>query len=729
MDNDPYAGLFKPVTPTTDKDPYAGLIRELTPTTAPVPRRTLLETGVEAVGSAIPSALQFGKGLYEAVTNPVQTAGSLLDVGAGALYLGANEVLPKQVMDFVASMDDPEATQRAVDAAKQFGGMMAYRYGSADKIKNTIATDPVGFAADFSTILSGGASAAGRLGTLGREVQIAQRANAVAGAPSAAAISRAGRNFARNAEIVANKLSRGAELTNPMNALRPVGRGITKIAGKAPLAIANMMSPKSAAYMDVAEGRGNELIQQLRDPQNVMVPGSMPTTAEAASPLGLTKFSAMGDAAAKAAPSEYFTRGAEQEAARLAGIRSVGRTPEDLAALQKGRKETGRMLYGNIEKNVVNVDDTFRALTQRPSMDKAMKRAAEISAEQGVPFQIGPDIRPGSMAGMVTEGKPAQYTVQSLHNLKTAMDDIIKDPATFGIGANEARLMGRTRDNLIKWIESKEPGYKTARQTFAKQSRRINQTEVGQFLEGKLTSALSDVAERANVFGAAVKEAPTTIKRALTGESRYRQLTDLLDPQQIEVIEAVRSDLARKATTKIQAQKGAAAAPRVGQLAKQTGEMPQFLNRVATVANTIFNRLQGRIDRKLAIEIAAEMIDPKAAAAALEKAMVRQELANATGRGAAAAAKAGGKVLTSRSAKVGGQFQNVMTQAQNRNAMAQNQFPQVNEEGAPLISIEYATDEEGYDYAYPVYGFNPIEARAWEKKYGRKLNQPPFKAQ
>ena len=167
-----------------------------------------------------------------------------------------------------------------------------------------------------------------------------------------------------------------------------------------------------------------------------MVPGSMPTAAEAASPLGLTKFSAMGEAAAKAAPSEYLTRATEQEAARLAGIRSVGGTPEDLAALQKGRKLTGQQKYGAIEKNIVEVDDTFRALTQRPSMDKAMKRAAEISAEQGVPFQIGPDIRPGSMAGMATPGSPAQYSVQSLHNLKTAMDDIIKDPATFGIGAN-----------------------------------------------------------------------------------------------------------------------------------------------------------------------------------------------------------------------------------------------------------------------------------------------------
>ena len=677
MAADPYAGLGVVVPEKPSRDPYAGLGQVLTPTTASVPRRTLLETGAEAISNLPASALQFGKGIIEAVTSPVQTSMGLLDLAAGALQKGVGKVLPKSAMDFIASIDNPEAAQRAADTANQVGGMYAKRYGSVDRIKNTIATDPVGFAADFSTILSGGAGAASRLG-----------------APRAAA-----------------RLSRAAEITNPVNALRPVGRGITKVATKTPLAIANIMSPKSAAYIEAAEGRGNELIRQLRSPQNVMVPGSMPTAAEAASPLGLTKFSAMGDAAAKVAPSEYLTRATEQEAARLAGIRSVGRTPEDLAALQKGRALTGQQKYGAIEKNIVEVDDTFRALTQRPSMDKAMKRAADISAEQGVPFQIGPDIRPGSMAGMATQGSPAQYSVQSLHNLKTAMDDIIKDPATFGIGANEARLMGRTRDQLIKWIESKEPGYKTARETFAKQSRRINQTEVGQFLEGKLTSALPDVAERANVFGAAVKEAPTTIKRALTGESRYQQLTDLLEPHQVKAIDAIRNDLARKATTKVQAQKGAAAAPRVGQLAKQTGEMPQFLNRVATVANTIYNRLQGRIDRKLAIEIATEMLDPQAAAAALEKAMVREELAGMTGRGAGAVTRAAGDVLTSTPAKVGGQFQNIMTQSENRNAMVQNQFPQVNEEGAPLRSIGYSFDEEGNEYAYPIYGVAPKRKR------------------
>jgi len=276
------------------------------------------------------------------------------------------------------------------------------------------------------------------------------------------------------------------------------------------------------------------------------------------------------------------------------------------------------------------------------------------------------------MAGMEVAGKPAQFTVQSLHNLKTALDDIMKDPATFGVGANEARLMGSTRSQLINWIENKVPGYKSARETFAKQSGRINQAEVGQFLEGKLTSALDTETgpQRANVFGAAVKEAPATIKSATSGANRFQQLTDLMKPHQVKIIEDIRKDLAREAETKLQANKAGTSEPRIKQLASNVAlPSPNLLSRVVTVANEIRKRLSGAIDRKLAIEIATEMLDPKAAASALEQAMVRDFMAKTTGRIAGKAAGGAGKVLKSTPAKIGAQTQNIMTQAENQNAM------------------------------------------------------------
>jgi len=73
-----------------------------------------------------------------------------------------------------------------------------------------------------------------------------------------------------------------------------------------------------------------------------------------------------------------------------------------------------------------------------------------------------------------------------------------------------------------------------------------------------------------------------------------------------------------------------------------TVRAPNLINNVTTVANDLLRRFQGKLDQKLAIELAAEMIDPAAAAAALEKALVRQ----ARGEKMAAPFKATGKAAS-----------------------------------------------------------------------------------
>jgi hypothetical protein len=130
--------------------------------------------------------------------------------------------------------------------------------------------------------------------------------------------------------------------------------------------------------------------------------------------------------------------------------------------------------------------------------------------------------------------------------------------------------------------------------------------------------------------------------------------------------------LAREAETKLQATKAGTSEPRIKELASNTAlPSPNLLSRVVTLANEIRKRVSGAIDRKLAVEIATEMLDPKAAASALEKAMVRDFMAKETGRIAGKAAGGAGKVLRSTPAKVGAQTQNIMTQAENQNAMNQ----------------------------------------------------------
>jgi hypothetical protein len=128
--------------------------------TAPARKRSWTDVPGEALSNIPSSAKTMASGLYEAVTNPVQTVSGVMDVAAG----GLQNALPKSVVNFVNQFEtNPEAAQRAVQAANAAGGMVKERYGSVDALKNTLATDPVGATGDLSLLFSGGASAASRL--------------------------------------------------------------------------------------------------------------------------------------------------------------------------------------------------------------------------------------------------------------------------------------------------------------------------------------------------------------------------------------------------------------------------------------------------------------------------------------------------------------------------------------------------------------------------------------
>lgn len=113
-----------------------------------------------AVTNAPSSAFQFGKAMVEPFAHPVDTAENLGAIGKGVMQkLG------------LASGQDSEKYADAV------GKFLKDRYGSVDAIKKTLATDPVGVAADVSMILTGGGSAAARApGIIGKVGEVAATA-------------------------------------------------------------------------------------------------------------------------------------------------------------------------------------------------------------------------------------------------------------------------------------------------------------------------------------------------------------------------------------------------------------------------------------------------------------------------------------------------------------------------------------------------------------------------
>ena len=103
----------------------------------------------EVIGGAItnlgPSAKQYGEDIYTAVSDPINTAKSLYELGKGVVQLA----IPGE--------------QGNEGLARNVGKFLGERYGTVENIKRTIASDPVGFLGDASMLFTGGGSLAAKV--------------------------------------------------------------------------------------------------------------------------------------------------------------------------------------------------------------------------------------------------------------------------------------------------------------------------------------------------------------------------------------------------------------------------------------------------------------------------------------------------------------------------------------------------------------------------------------
>lgn len=106
----------------------------------------LAQVPIEAIKHLPESAVEFGKAIAQPILHPIETAKSI-----GTLAQGLFQKLTP----------GEQPSEQAVDALGQF---FKERYGGVENIKKTIATDPVGFAADLSVFMTGGAALAAKIG-------------------------------------------------------------------------------------------------------------------------------------------------------------------------------------------------------------------------------------------------------------------------------------------------------------------------------------------------------------------------------------------------------------------------------------------------------------------------------------------------------------------------------------------------------------------------------------
>jgi hypothetical protein len=126
------------------------------------------DVAMSAVKNIPSSAWNMAGDIGHAIAHPIDTAGTMLRAGEGAVL----KALPDS---WVPRRDEHPSIQ----TANAIGDFFIQRYGSEEGIKKAIAEDPVGVLGDLSTVFTGGGAAAARApGIAGRVGKMASAAGA-----------------------------------------------------------------------------------------------------------------------------------------------------------------------------------------------------------------------------------------------------------------------------------------------------------------------------------------------------------------------------------------------------------------------------------------------------------------------------------------------------------------------------------------------------------------------
>jgi hypothetical protein len=122
---------------------------------------------------------------------------------------------------------------------------------------------------------------------------------------------------------------------------------VAPLVGKAVTYGRKIADLKSATYLDAVEGKGQDIINALRDKGAVIVPGSAPTAGQVAAPVGGAKFSALQQELSElpGVATEYAGAAAQTNQARLAQEKRVQQRFQNVAS----------KIQAKIDRNLVDV--------------------------------------------------------------------------------------------------------------------------------------------------------------------------------------------------------------------------------------------------------------------------------------------------------------------------------------------------------------------------------------
>lgn len=292
-----------------------------------------------------------------------------------------------------------------------------------------------------------------------------------------------------------------------------------------------------------AGDQAGEIAKKLTSAQE-LVPGSLPTAAEAAQPSG--GIAALQRWAEQAAPEEYSFRRMQSADARKAALEKIAGTEMEKIAALSTRESATKPLYETAKQQIVPVDEELMNLLSRPSMSNALGEAATIAAEQGDPVSAK------MVQEIMEQAKQGYISGEGLHLLKLGLDSL-RSTATTSLSKQQQSALKGTIDAFEGWRAKNIPEYAAAQNEYARLSKPISQQKIGQALYDKAVPALADygplTAERAAMYANALRSGDK-IAQTATGFKGAR-LTDIMEPEQMQSLESIAADLSRKSASDV----------------------------------------------------------------------------------------------------------------------------------------------------------------------------------
>lgn len=354
------------------------------------------------------------------------------------------------------------------------------------------------------------------------------------------------------------------------------------------------------ALRSATGNNADDIITRLSQSRE-LVPGSAPTAAEVGQSGGLA---AMQRAAAAVDPEAYATRAAQQNEARVSALQKLAGSDGRRAAMTAIRDEGADEMYAAARKLGVNkemsqvLQPQIKNLVDRmPS--GVMEKAKELARLNGEVLDQG-----GSVNG--------------LHWMKLAVDDMLSSGKQTGIGTQTTRALTQFKNDLTSVIDDLSPTYGQARSSFAEMSRIPNQMDVASTIADKSVNPLTGQL-KPQQFATALSD---DTARAATGFNKAT-LANTLEPEQLSTLNAIRDDLARS----VQARDLGRGA---GSDTVQKLAMTNLMERSGIPVGVLNLPGVGRIgnwaysvaDDKMKQVLAETLLDPKATAQIMQKGVV-----------------------------------------------------------------------------------------------------------